>query len=106
MRGETAVPPATNAHVVRSSYYFPTDRGKQVWQSHLPAPRKNLEEVLELTLRPAATGAFFHSEEAGDCRYCDFKLACTGHDVKQAAAKLENAENDLLDFRRRLKEIL
>ncbi len=92
--------------VVQSSYYFPTTAAETTWV-HLGPPQKDeLERVLQWVLEPLRSGAFVHTHEVEkDCRFCAYRGACEAHDPQAVHSKLENPDNQMLEFRRRLLEV-
>jgi ATP-dependent helicase/nuclease subunit B len=90
------------ARVSRSSYYFPTRRGRA---ERLPRPGENPDTpgVLRDLFDVLASGAFVHTAKNEDCRYCEFRRACGRDPVERADAKLDHAPNVVLDPYRRLR---
>ena len=86
----------------RSSYYFPTQRGRA---ERLVRPGENPEtpHVLRDLFDVLAAGAFVHTASKGDCTYCEFKRACGRNPVERAEAKLDHAPNVALEPYRRLQ---
>jgi RecB family exonuclease len=90
------------ARVSRSSYYFPTRRGRA---ERLVRPGENPEtpNVLRDLFDVLASGTFVHTADKDDCRYCEFWRACGRNPVERAEAKLDHAPNVVLDPYRRLQ---
>jgi ATP-dependent helicase/nuclease subunit B len=62
--------------VKTGSYHFPTRRGQN---RIIPFERSDLIKVgglLDLLLGAVESGAFVPTDEAGDCRFCDFAQVC------------------------------
>jgi len=90
------------ARVSRSSYYFPTRRGRA---ERLVRPGENPDtpHVLRDLFDVLAAGAFVHTASKVDCTYCEVKRACGRDPVERAEAKLDHAPNVVLDPYRRLQ---
>lgn len=85
--------------VAGSSYYFPV-AGVEEPRIRLEAPDKDrLRSLLRDLMEPLETGAFVHTGDKNNCRYCDYRRVC-GRAVEQAAAK---ADDPALGFVERLK---
>jgi len=92
--------------VVQSSYYFPTTAAETTWVHLGPPQREELEEVLQWVMEPLRSGVFVHTHEVEkDCRFCPYRAACEAHDPQAIHSKLDNPDNQLLEFRRRLLEV-
>lgn len=92
------------ARVALSSYYFPTTRGRGERVARPQGDSTTLTAVLSDLLDLLATGAFIHTPDKDDCRYCKFQRACGSDSVTRAKQKLDNAANTALDDYRRLVE--
>jgi ATP-dependent helicase/nuclease subunit B len=92
--------------VLASSYYFPVMRAKQP-RIPFPYPDKGeLADVLRTVLEPLRTGAFAHTNDTGkDCGYCEFRSACVAQDDARMLAKQDQAENAVLECRKRLRTV-
>jgi ATP-dependent helicase/nuclease subunit B len=87
--------------VTAGGYYFPTVRGRGERVMRPLADPAPLAAVLRDLFAVVRTGAFVHTFEADDCRYCEFSRACgpSAHaraDAKRAAPALA-AYRRLLD---------
>ncbi len=90
------------ARVVRSGYYFPTTRGRGERVIRPVASPSDLQAVLRDLFDLLAAGAFVHTPNSDDCRYCEFPRACGREPVQRAKPKIENAHNAVLEPYRRL----
>jgi len=62
--------------VVEAAYHFPTRRGENQIVAYPRAALKRLPELLGHLLDGVAAGSFVPTDEAGDCRFCDFAPIC------------------------------
>jgi len=62
--------------VVRSAYHFPTRRGENEIIRYARPDLAGLPELLAHLLDGVAAGAFVPTDEADDCRFCDFAPLC------------------------------
>ena len=60
--------------------------------------------VLSALFDVLAGGAFVHTTDAHDCKYCEFPRACGRDPVARAAVKVEHESNAALAPYRRLSE--
>jgi ATP-dependent helicase/nuclease subunit B len=84
------------------SYYFPTGRGGQERQVRAATSREQVTAVLRDLLDLLAAGAFVHTPDDEDCRFCEFERACGPRAAARAERKLARPENAALDAYRRL----
>jgi ATP-dependent helicase/nuclease subunit B len=90
------------ARVEQGVYLFTSARGGQHPVS-IPNPGDaKTAEVLDDLLAVISSGAFVHTSDGDDCRYCDFGPACGPGAPERAAMKLGNAGEAHLESRRRL----
>jgi len=62
--------------VVAGEYHFPTRRGENEIHAYERDRLERLPELLALMLDGVAEGAFVPTDEAGDCRFCDYQEVC------------------------------
>ena len=74
-------------HVERGTYYFSTRRGRRQRVSVAAPPAAEVVTLLDHLFDVAAAGAFVHTADEHDCRYCRFAAACL-KDHGRAARKL------------------
>jgi ATP-dependent helicase/nuclease subunit B len=70
-----------NARVVSGEFHFPTMRGQN---EVMPFDRLRLEgvrELLGILLDGVAAGAFLPTDDADDCRFCNFAEVCRAHET-------------------------
>jgi len=90
----------TKPDVVGATYYFSSAKGQQ-HPKHIPAqPQALVTKVLGDLRDLIAQGAFIHSHEESDCRFCDHTAACGAGASARAEAKLNAPE---LESYRRLR---
>ena len=90
------------ARITAGVYYFPSAKaGGRVARKPHPS-RAAIAEVLTDLFDTVAAGAFVHTPNDENCRFCNFQAACGPGHFEQAKAKLSNAANDALDAYRRL----
>jgi len=87
---------------VAGSYYFPTVRGGRERVVRPLAGTTGLAGVLRDLFDVVAAGAFVHSADDNDCRFCDFDRACGPRAAARAERKLGDPANAALDAYRRL----
>ncbi len=81
-------------------YYFSSTKGGQERRQIVTPSTASIAGVLADLRGTIASGAFAHTNNGGDCRFCDFKRACgMPHEVELVTAKLEDAR---LGARKRL----
>ena len=87
-----------NVKTVEGGYIFPTRRGTGWRFVPPPLSKSRVDGVLTDLLDLTANGAFVHSPDEEDCRYCDFREICG--DVERAAeragGKLADESNESL----------
>ncbi len=62
--------------VVRAEYHFPTVKGKNHPASYEIGDLSGGFEVVDRLLDLIARGHFFPTDDAGDCRFCDYAVVC------------------------------
>jgi len=86
--------------VVGATYYFSSAKGQQ-HPKHIPAqPKAVVSKVLGDLRDLIAQGAFVHSHDEDDCKFCDYGAACGAGAPARAEAKLNAPE---LESYRRLR---
>ncbi len=85
------------------SYYFPTVRGRGELRRRPQGDPALVRSVLADLLDVVAAGAFVHTVDAEDCRYCEFARACGPDPAGRAAAKAGHADNAVLQPYLRLR---
>jgi ATP-dependent helicase/nuclease subunit B len=88
--------------VARGVYEFPSARGGGERVEIDPPDATVLARVLSDLFDVMAGGAFVPADAEKECKYCDFSRACHAP-VSQAAAKLGNEKNAMLEAYRRLR---
>ncbi|BCG58092.1 PD-(D/E)XK nuclease family protein [Paenibacillus sp. URB8-2] len=66
----------TEARVVESAYYFPTERGKGNEVSRVQNKTAELSELVEHLLASMESGTFAATTESKRCSYCDYGAVC------------------------------
>jgi ATP-dependent helicase/nuclease subunit B len=89
---------------VVGAYYFPTTRGRRERSARPAATRAATAAVLQDLFDVLAAGAFVHSPDEDDCRYCELDRACGPGAAERAETKLDKGANDVLDAYRRLRD--
>jgi ATP-dependent helicase/nuclease subunit B len=89
---------------VVGAYYFPTARGRRERSARPAATRAATAAVLQDLFDVLAAGAFVHSPDEDDCRYCELDRACGPGAAERAETKLDKGANDVLDAYRRLRD--
>jgi len=92
------------ARVAWGSYYFPTTRGRGERVRRPQGDPRIVAAVLSDLFDVLAGGAFVHTTDAHDCKYCEFPRACGRDPVARAAVKVEHEGNPALAPYRRLSE--
>ena len=90
------------ATVRQGVYFFTSAKGGQERCEIPQPPLAETREVLADLLDVIATGAFVHTQDEGDCRFCDFGPACGRGAPERAGRKVVNASERRLDSFRRL----
>jgi ATP-dependent helicase/nuclease subunit B len=62
--------------VAAGEYHFPTRRGENEVVQFDRLRLARIDELLERMLEGVAVGAFVPTDDADDCRFCDFAPAC------------------------------
>jgi hypothetical protein len=62
-----------NAPVMKGEFHFPTMRGQNDVMQFGRLELESVRELLGTLLDGVAAGAFIPTDDAGDCRYCDFE---------------------------------
>ena len=84
------------------SYYFPTARGRRERQVRPAASLEQVAAVLRDLFDLLAAGAFVHTRDGDDCRFCDFGRACGPRAAARAEKKIDQSDNAALEPYRRL----
>jgi ATP-dependent helicase/nuclease subunit B len=92
------------ARVVSSSYYFPSDRGGGERVPRPATPPSTLAAVMSDLFGVAAAGAFVHTADDEDCKFCELEGACGASAAKRAKGKLDDAANTVLAAFGRLRK--
>lgn len=87
-----------------SAYAFPSTRAERDRFPLDPPDRERLFGLVGTLLGLVETGAFLHTANPDQCRWCDFKTACHANSERDAQRKLENPANEVLEPFRRLKD--
>jgi CRISPR/Cas system-associated exonuclease Cas4 (RecB family) len=90
------------AKVERGVYLFTSARGGMHPVSISDPGASKIAEVLEDLLAVISSGAFVHTDDGDDCRYCDFGPACGPGAPARAAVKRANPGESHLESMRRL----
>jgi ATP-dependent helicase/nuclease subunit B len=85
-----------NARVAASSYYLPTVRGQGERVSYPPVDRNGLAGVLRDLFDVLAAGAFVHTQDENDCRYCEHGAACGRAPFERGQRTIAHATNAML----------
>jgi ATP-dependent helicase/nuclease subunit B len=81
-----------NATVTGGVYYFSSHKGGQE-RVRIPAPKpEDMAAVLGDLRELIVKGAFVHAPDERDCKFCDYKAACTSDVNVQAEGKLADAK--------------
>jgi ATP-dependent helicase/nuclease subunit B len=89
---------------VAGSYYFPTVRGGRERVVRPAGSQARVTDVLRDLFDVLAAGAFIHSADEGDCRFCDFGRACGSRAAERAARKIADPANAALAAYTRLAQ--
>ncbi len=92
------------ARVIAGTYYFPSTRAGGERETKPTPPIAATAEVLSTLFDTVKVGAFVHSENEDDCKFCDFRAACGDSSFAQAALKIENSKNRSLTAYRQLQK--
>lgn len=90
--------------ILHAAYIFPTIRG---WDQRVEIPQDDgqaVREVLNDLCDTLSSGAFIHTSEEEDCKWCDFAAACGKQSFECSGSKLDATDSAVLDSFRRLKE--
>jgi len=93
-----------NARVSSSCYYFPTARGRAERKACLPVSDAQIAAVLRDLFDTLAAGAFVHTDDEEDCKFCDFGRACGRTPFECAGKKAWNEANTVLAPYQRLAD--
>jgi RecB family exonuclease len=85
------------ARVSSACYYFPTGRGHGARKTCLPVTEAQIAGVLRDLFDTLKTGAFVHTEDEDDCKWCEFGRACGRTPFERAALKIDNGANAVLE---------
>jgi RecB family exonuclease len=91
------------ARVASSSYYFPSEQGGGERARRRPTAPSELAAVMGDLMAVIASGAFVHTDDDGDCSFCELRTACGPDAVRRAKAKIKNSANGVLEPFRRLR---
>jgi RecB family exonuclease len=89
---------------VVGSYYFPTTRGRRERPVRPASTQAQAAAVLRDLFDLLAAGAFIHSPDKEDCRFCEFGRACGPRAAERAKAKIDGGDNAPLEAYRRLRD--
>jgi len=81
-----------NPRVVRSLYYFSSQKGRQERVAIEAPPLSHVRKVLGDLREVIVAGAFTHTPDENDCEFCDYTAACGSHIQEQAERKLQDAK--------------
>ncbi|MFP6576852.1 MAG: PD-(D/E)XK nuclease family protein [Pirellulaceae bacterium] len=91
------------AEVKHFGFFFPGTKAVGDRISWTPKQLAQGREILQNLCRVIVDGAFLATNDATDCRFCDYLPIC-GHEVESLAQlKLDNPANDLLEPIRQLR---
>jgi ATP-dependent helicase/nuclease subunit B len=91
------------ARVASASYYFPTVRGRGMRVVRSQGDPAGLARVLADLFGLVRAGAFVHTVDENDCRFCEHWRACGPAPAVRAARKVGAAGNPPLEPYRRLQ---
>ena len=77
--------------VGRSGYFFPGRKG-QGQRFALPLEPEETRKVLNALFDLLKDGAFAHTREEDDCRFCDYQAVCGGVERATERARAKNPE--------------
>lgn len=92
------------ARVTSSMYYFPTVRGNGQRPSRPQTDQKPLQAVLRDLFELLSAGAFIHTSDKDDCRFCQFHRACGPDPVDRAKRKVKRGADAAAALYARLEE--
>lgn len=79
-----------NPTVTGATYYFSSTKGRQ-HRKHLVVPSKaDLEKIMGDLRDVIARGAFVHTPDGEDCRFCEYGPACGAKAITHAEGKLDD----------------
>jgi ATP-dependent helicase/nuclease subunit B len=70
------------ADVVRAEYQFPTNRGEVRRASFEERRLRRARRIIDALLDIVRAGHFFPTDDAQDCRWCDFRAVCRVRDAR------------------------
>jgi CRISPR/Cas system-associated exonuclease Cas4 (RecB family) len=76
--------------VANSIYYFPSQKGRQEQVSIDTPSLADVRKVLRDLRQVIVEGAFTHTPNENDCRFCEYTAACGPHIQEQAARKRQD----------------
>lgn len=92
----------TEARVVESAYYFPTERGKGTEVPRLQNRTAELSELVGHLLASMESGTFAATKESKRCVYCDYKTVCRNESERTKAKSSSPSNAPLLEH---IKEV-
>jgi len=90
--------------IIQAAYIFPTIRG---WDKRVDIPQDDEEavrNVLNDLCDTLASGAFIHTSEEQNCKWCDYAAACGKESFECSGSKLEVSNATVLESFRRLRK--
>lgn len=91
------------ARVARSTYWFPSARGRQAQVVTDDNSIQRTSDVLRDVCEAIAAGAFLQAEDAGACKFCDFEALCGHEPFVRATRKLTHPDNVELSAIQRMR---
>jgi RecB family exonuclease len=86
------------ARLDRFGFFFPSEKARGERMEYTPEQLTEGTGILERLARIAASGAFLATNDANDCKYCDYRGVCGDLKLLSAASerKLANPSNTVL----------
>ncbi len=95
-------PVDSNPRIGAGTYYFPSIRGGGQRSSKPHPPVADTMAVLDELFDTVAAGAFVHTADKENCRFCDYAAACGRDHFARAERKISNTANVPLEPYRKL----
>ena len=89
--------------MARSTYWFPSARGRQAQVVTDDNSIQRTSDVLRDVCEAIAAGAFLQAEDAGACKFCDFEALCGHEPFVRATRKLTHTDNVELSAIQRMR---
>jgi ATP-dependent helicase/nuclease subunit B len=85
--------------VEKAEYHFPTVKGKNLAASYEIGDLSGGFDVVDRLLELVALGHFFPTDDASDCRFCDYAIVCRADGETSPPAEWAQRSNQLEELR-------